>query len=168
LHFPKKFSNRDDVREFTSAQERLALAMQSQVNAAMTEHVARRRTAWPERVAVHPRFGDPGDEIVALAAALDAAMIFVGTQGREGLGRALLGSVAEKVVRTAGCPVQVVRERCHPKVEDPVEEIEPPPRPYEHTPSLERRHTYHYVPRHVERQPNYPLVYQDAVPRSSL
>ena len=36
-------------------------------------------------------------------------LLVVGSEGRTGLGRALLGSVAEKVVRTAPCPVLVVR-----------------------------------------------------------
>lgn len=46
--------------------------------------------------------------IVDMAKELDVDMIVMGTHGRHGLPRALLGSVAEKVVRTAKCPVLTV------------------------------------------------------------
>jgi nucleotide-binding universal stress UspA family protein len=53
--------------------------------------------------------GQPDVEIVRLAAEQHAHMIVMGTQGRTGLDRLLLGSVAERVVRTAPCPVLTVR-----------------------------------------------------------
>lgn len=62
---------------------------------------------------MHGVIGPAAESLVVLAAALDADGIFVGTHGRMGLQRALLGSVAEEVVRTAGCPVHVVRARHH-------------------------------------------------------
>jgi len=46
--------------------------------------------------------------IVDTAKELEIGMIVMGTHGRHGLPRALLGSVAEKVVRTATCPVLTV------------------------------------------------------------
>jgi nucleotide-binding universal stress UspA family protein len=46
---------------------------------------------------------------VEAAAKLDAELIVVGTAGRTGLDRFMLGSVAEAVVRTAPCSVLVVR-----------------------------------------------------------
>jgi nucleotide-binding universal stress UspA family protein len=46
--------------------------------------------------------------IVDTATEIGAGMIVMGTHGRHGLPRALLGSVAEKVVRTATCPVLTV------------------------------------------------------------
>jgi nucleotide-binding universal stress UspA family protein len=48
-------------------------------------------------------------EIVRLATEEHADMIVMGTQGRTGLDRLLLGSVAERVVRHAPCPVLTVR-----------------------------------------------------------
>jgi len=48
-------------------------------------------------------------EIVRLAAEEHADMIVMGTQGRTGLERLLLGSVAERVLRHAPCPVLTVR-----------------------------------------------------------
>lgn len=55
------------------------------------------------------RNGDPRDEILATAKGVGADLIVMGTHGRRGLARALMGSVAEAVVRTAECPVLTVR-----------------------------------------------------------
>jgi nucleotide-binding universal stress UspA family protein len=57
------------------------------------------------------RSGAPADEVTAAATELGADLIVIGSQGRRGFSRALLGSVAERVVRTATCPVLVVRPR---------------------------------------------------------
>jgi len=54
------------------------------------------------------REGDAAERIVDHAAKLDADIIVVGTHGRTGWRRALLGSVAELVLRHAPCPVLVV------------------------------------------------------------
>lgn len=56
------------------------------------------------------RVGVPFEEIVAAAAAERADMIVMGTHGRSGLNRLLLGSVADRVIRLAPCPVLAVRE----------------------------------------------------------
>ena len=55
------------------------------------------------------RTGRPHDEIVLLATDEKADLIVIGTHGRGGLNRALLGSVADRVVRLAPCPVLTVR-----------------------------------------------------------
>lgn len=65
------------------------------------------------KIVVHTLTGDPADQIVAEAARVDADVIVLATHGRTGLKRLLLGSVAEKVVRLAGCPVYVLREKQH-------------------------------------------------------
>jgi nucleotide-binding universal stress UspA family protein len=54
------------------------------------------------------RMGAPWDEISACAAETGAGLIVIGTHGRRGISRALLGSVAERVIRTATLPVLVV------------------------------------------------------------
>ena len=59
------------------------------------------------------RRGAYGAEIVKFAADVDADAIVMGTHGRRGVQRALLGSVAEYVVRHAGCSVTVVRPKAH-------------------------------------------------------
>jgi nucleotide-binding universal stress UspA family protein len=53
--------------------------------------------------------GDPCDTILRLAAE-GYDLIVMGTHGRSGLAHVLLGSVAEKVVRRAPCPVLTIRE----------------------------------------------------------
>ena len=53
--------------------------------------------------------GDPREVITAEAKRLHAEVIVMGTHGRRGISRALIGSVAESVVRTAPCSVLVVR-----------------------------------------------------------
>lgn len=49
--------------------------------------------------------GDPATEIVEAAKQVGADMIVMSTHGRTGLGRLLMGSVAEAVVRRSPCPV---------------------------------------------------------------
>jgi nucleotide-binding universal stress UspA family protein len=53
--------------------------------------------------------GIPWQEIVQQAKVIAADLIIMGTHGRTGLQHVFLGSVAEKVVRLAPCPVLVVR-----------------------------------------------------------
>jgi nucleotide-binding universal stress UspA family protein len=53
--------------------------------------------------------GDPGESIVSAAEAESADLVVVGTHGRGTIGRLLLGSVSDHVVRNAPCPVLVVR-----------------------------------------------------------
>jgi nucleotide-binding universal stress UspA family protein len=55
--------------------------------------------------------GDPADVIVAGAAARDTDLVVVGARGLGGMTRLLLGSVSEKVLRYAGCPVLITKER---------------------------------------------------------
>jgi nucleotide-binding universal stress UspA family protein len=57
----------------------------------------------------HVGFADPGHEIVDLAQRLEADLIVMPSHGRTGLKRLLIGSVAERVVRLAHCPVVVLR-----------------------------------------------------------
>jgi len=58
----------------------------------------------------HLRVGKPDEEIVALGEELGAGLIVVGSRGRGGIRRALMGSVSDSVVRHAHCPVLVVRK----------------------------------------------------------
>jgi nucleotide-binding universal stress UspA family protein len=54
--------------------------------------------------------GEPVEAILAHAAGWEADVIAVGTKGRRGLSRLVLGSVAEGLLRRAGCPVLVVKK----------------------------------------------------------
>jgi nucleotide-binding universal stress UspA family protein len=59
-------------------------------------------------------YGTPADAIVERAESLGADMIVVGSHGRKGLARLVLGSVAEKVIRASHCSVFVAREPVTP------------------------------------------------------
>jgi len=75
------------------------------------------------RIVGHLALGEPWREIVGMGSRLGADVIIVGTTEKKSVARFLLGSVAEKVVRHAGCPVLVARPKTH---EASVPEIEPP------------------------------------------
>jgi nucleotide-binding universal stress UspA family protein len=69
-----------------------------------------------EPVTIEPKLreGEPWREIVAEATALPADLIVTGTHGRSGFEHLLLGSVAEKVLRRADCPVLTVGQGPRP------------------------------------------------------
>jgi nucleotide-binding universal stress UspA family protein len=71
--------------------------------------------ASPSGIALDRRLlhGTPYMAIVQEAQTARADLIVMGTHGRTGLKHILIGSVAEKVVRKAGCPVLVVRPPEH-------------------------------------------------------
>ena len=75
------------------------------------------------RVHAHLRLEAPAEELAQIAADLEADVLVVGTHGRRGIARLLIGSVAEAVVRLAPCPVFVVRPKALPV---PGPRIEPP------------------------------------------
>jgi nucleotide-binding universal stress UspA family protein len=66
-------------------------------------------------IKTHPvvREGTPFDTIIKYAREIDVDLIVMGTHGHTGLAHVLLGSVAEKVVRKAPCPVLTVRHPEH-------------------------------------------------------
>src|SRR5690606_39204333 len=69
---------------------------------------------FPDHLVAHQRVEMPSEEIAQLAADLEADLVVVGTHGRRGFSRFLLGSVAEATVRLAPCPVLVVRPKALP------------------------------------------------------
>lgn len=64
---------------------------------------------WESRLTKRLSPGDPASEVVRVAEEGGHDLIIMGTHGRKGLTRLLLGSVAEKVVRNAECPVMTIR-----------------------------------------------------------
>jgi nucleotide-binding universal stress UspA family protein len=121
------------------------------------------------RVIAHVRFDAIAEELAQLAADLEADLVVVGTHGRRGLSRALLGSSAEATVRLAPCPVLVVRPKAVPEAPP---RIEPPcPRCVDarrasggaemwceqHRERHGQRHTYHQGDR-VSSDPEMPLL----------
>jgi universal stress protein A len=59
------------------------------------------------------RIGTPWVEVIETAKKLNVDLIIVSTHGRTGLSHVFMGSIAESIVRHAGCPVLVVREKEH-------------------------------------------------------
>jgi nucleotide-binding universal stress UspA family protein len=78
-------------------------------NGAALEEVAARKRGSVPIGQVLLRTGDARDMICQAAKEVGADLIVMGTHGRRGVTRALLGSVTESVVRMAPCPVLTVR-----------------------------------------------------------
>jgi nucleotide-binding universal stress UspA family protein len=123
----------------------------------------------PERIVLHVAIGSPADEIALVARELEAHLVIVGTHGRQGLSRMLLGSVAEGVVRMAPCPVLVVRPRevpAAPRIEPPCEHCVRTRFAtggqrlwcHQHSESHGQRHTYHQGDR-VASDGSMPLIF---------
>ena len=91
-------------------EEQMRQQAQAAASQFLEEQVQKIKEAGGEIAQAHPRLGRPYAEIVQLAEELDAGMVVVGSRGEGGVRRALLGSVADSVVRHAHCPVLVVRK----------------------------------------------------------
>lgn len=78
----------------------------------VTQAARRALTALSDEVGIPStmlRDGNPVRELLAAAKERHASMIVMGTHGRKGISHALLGSVAEKVIRQSEIPVLTVR-----------------------------------------------------------
>ena len=75
------------------------------------ERAARQLDDTLTRVTRSTPAGNPADAIVAAADDYDTDLVVVGARGKGGMARLLLGSVSEKVLRDARCPVLIVKER---------------------------------------------------------
>lgn len=73
------------------------------------EGYERSRQAALARPVTHLRVGPAAHELRTVAREVGAELIVLGTHGRRGLSRLLLGSVAEEVLRHAECPVLIAR-----------------------------------------------------------
>jgi nucleotide-binding universal stress UspA family protein len=121
------------------------------------DHIAKafngRPTASEVQFFVHCRIGKPVDEILRLAKEVGADLLFIGSHNKVGIGRMLLGSVSEHVVREAGCPVMVARPKTYEDV-DLMKVVE-----YEHDRgAYHAPHRYSYVEtRLIARPADWPL-----------
>jgi nucleotide-binding universal stress UspA family protein len=110
---------------------------------------AGRSTAAEIQFFVHARIGRPAEEILGLAKEVGADLIFIGSHGKVGLERLLLGSTCERVVREAHCPVMVARAKTYKDVELL------PVTPYEHDRHTHAEpHRYSYVDNRVLLRPS--------------
>jgi nucleotide-binding universal stress UspA family protein len=123
--------------------------VQQLVRERVTAAFAGRSTASEVQFFVHARIGRPAEEILRLAGEVGADLIFVGSHGKVGLERLLLGSTCERVVREAHCPVMVARQKTYTEVElVPVQE-------YEHERHAHAEpHRYSYVDNRVLMRPS--------------
>jgi len=64
-----------------------------------------------DRVRVHVRIGHAVETLLQATVDFDADCLIVGTHGRTGLSRIILGSVAEQLLRRAHCPVVIARPK---------------------------------------------------------
>ncbi|MBX3157707.1 MAG: universal stress protein [Deltaproteobacteria bacterium] len=106
-----------EPRGFAHASYGDAEAVQRSIIENVTVAFAGRPTAADVQFFVHARIGKAADQILALASEVGADLIFIGSHGTTGVERWLLGSVSERVVREARCPVMVVRAKTYADVE---------------------------------------------------
>jgi nucleotide-binding universal stress UspA family protein len=158
-----------ELPSVSDASERLREYVEKQVSNFRARHPDVPPT-FPDYLVAHQRVEMPSEEIAQLAADLEADLVVVGTHGRRGFARFLLGSVAEATVRLAPCPVLVVRPKLRP-ASGPA--IDPPcPKCVEtrvqsggkelwceqHRQRHGQRHTYHQGDR-IAQDSTMPLVF---------
>lgn len=100
-----------DVYLASRIHEGLLRAHRAQSQKQLTRLVARARRVGVRATGLLLDFGVVHERIARLARRQRAQLIVVGTHGRTGLTKMTLGSVAERVVTTAPCPVLTVRAR---------------------------------------------------------
>lgn len=104
---PPSFSMADEtagfLRDYYDFSERNALKQ--------LENLARRKNLRPGNYSfIITKRGDPARAIADQAKKARASMIIMGSHGRTGLKRLMLGSVAERTLRYAECPVLIVKK----------------------------------------------------------
>lgn len=95
-----------------------------QVARARLGALADRLTRDVPRVALEVRDGDPAESIAEGAMHYGADLVVMATHGRTGLAHLLTGSVAERLIRIASCPVLVLRDNELVRAELPTKPVE--------------------------------------------
>lgn len=128
--------------------------LQEIVTARLVAGFAGRKTASEVQFYVHARIGKPAEQILHLAREMGADLIIIGSHGKTGVERFVLGSVSERIVREAQCAVIVARTKTYPAVK--LQHVTP----FDH-----ERHPYHpphryvYVNQQVIKRPtDWPLA----------
>ncbi len=90
------------------ASPRMLQELAEQATRHLAEWQRQAQEAGAPGVEIHTAVGEPAAEIVAWAKEQGVDLLVLGTHGRTGIEHALMGSVAERVVRRARCPVLTV------------------------------------------------------------
>jgi len=133
---------------------RYAEQVQHELTSMLSLAFSAREAAAEVHFFVHARIGaSPADEILTVARELGVDLVIVGSHGYPGMKRLVLGSVSERVVREAECPVIVARPKTYAPVNlfDVIDIGE-------HVAHYVRPHRYSYIETRVTRRPNdWPL-----------
>ncbi|MCU4926195.1 universal stress protein [Halobacteria archaeon AArc-dxtr1] len=103
-----------DAREVDASPEQLRDELQTALETHADAALATVTERTERELTTAVRDGQPAREICDYARDVDADLIVTGTRGRHGENRLLLGSVAERVVRTSPVPVLTVRQLTQP------------------------------------------------------
>lgn len=105
------FEDPDDVGLYSNMYVPMPVELREQILTDLRRQLSERvaTMAGSKKVAAEVVIGAPARTIVEDATAHQCDLIVMGTHGRHGMAHMLLGSVAERVIRTAACPVLVVR-----------------------------------------------------------
>jgi nucleotide-binding universal stress UspA family protein len=134
---PPAHGGQRDVSVLDESLERL----KAKVDANLEEFKSHHADVHVPSITLEIGIGTPAKTICEYADRLGVGLVVVGTHGRKGIVRAMLGSVAHEVLQNAHCPVLVMRPIEHVEAA-PVPEIEPAPAP--HAARHVGQHTYHY------------------------
>jgi nucleotide-binding universal stress UspA family protein len=103
-----------------------ATLIESELESVVEQELVVSNVAGIVHFATHMRIGNAAEEILSVARDVGADLILVGSKGLKGIERLVLGSVSERVVREAGCTVEVVRPKTYADVElTNIVEVEP-------------------------------------------
>jgi nucleotide-binding universal stress UspA family protein len=131
-----------------------AALVQEEVTAVVVQELDAKRITDRVHFFVHSRIGKPAAEILGVAEDVGADLIIVGSKGLTGIERMVLGSVSEKVVREAGCTVEVARPKAYEYVALTDITDTPPEEHHKYVPP----HRYTYESQRASRRPNdWPL-----------
>jgi nucleotide-binding universal stress UspA family protein len=109
VHVIEKRWKRSDLRADLDALRAELVDVHDAAVAELSPLVAEEDRARVGSLHEHVSIGDPAGEIVGLAVELGADLIVVGSHGGDALRRMFTGSIAQKVVRDAGCAVVVIK-----------------------------------------------------------
>jgi nucleotide-binding universal stress UspA family protein len=98
-----------NVPRLLAATEEKPGQMAREARRTLGEQVRRIQAGHGTVARAHLRFGEAPEEVVVLAENIGAGLVVMGSRGRSGIRRALMGSVSERVVRHANCPVMIIR-----------------------------------------------------------